>query len=83
MASSYASFVVRCWTVGDGERRIKIEHIQSGEETQVATWAAALAWLGARSETSPGGSPSGSERPPARPDGPVLLGDDPPPERER
>ncbi len=48
----YSSFLLRCWHVGEGELRIKLEHIQSGTSTQVNTYEAALAWLsghGARS----------------------------------
>jgi len=41
----YNSFLLRCWHVGDGELRIKLEHIQSGTSTQVDTYEAALAWL--------------------------------------
>jgi len=45
MARQYTSFLIRCWHLDGGRRRIKIEHIQSGEGTQVATLAAAIAWL--------------------------------------
>ncbi len=41
----YSSFLLRCWHVGQGELRIKIEHIQSGDSTQVDTYEAAVAWL--------------------------------------
>lgn len=41
----YNSFLLRCWQVEQDELRIKIEHIQSGEQTQVVTAAEALAWL--------------------------------------
>jgi len=34
--------------VGEGELRIKIEHIQSGSSTQVNTYEAASAWLSER-----------------------------------
>ena len=48
MARQYGSFLLRCWRLENGARRIKIEHIQSGEWTQVPTLAAAAAWLGDR-----------------------------------
>ncbi len=41
----YSSFLLRCWHVGRGELRIKLEHIQSGNSAQVDTYEAALAWL--------------------------------------
>ncbi len=44
----YSSFLLRCWRVGEGELRIKIEHIQSGNETQANTYEAALVWLSER-----------------------------------
>ncbi len=41
----YNSFLLRCWDVGQGELRIKIEHIQSGGSVQVDTHEAAADWL--------------------------------------
>ncbi len=41
----YSSYLLRCWCVGDGGLRIKLEHIQSGDSTQVDSYEAALAWL--------------------------------------
>ncbi|MDP9352894.1 MAG: hypothetical protein M3P51_15340 [Chloroflexota bacterium] len=46
----YSSFLLRCWHVGKGELRIKLEHIQSGDSTQVGTYEAAIAWLSERCE---------------------------------
>jgi hypothetical protein len=74
MARPYASFLVRCWRLGDGEQRIKLEHIQSGEGTQVATWQAALAWLRTRSEIWPADPVVGLEPTP-----PERGGQDAPP----
>ena len=45
MAHEYQSFLLRCWQLGDGSRRIAVEHVQSGERTLVATLDAAVAWL--------------------------------------
>ena len=47
MARRYDSFVLRCWRVG-GERRVEVEHLQSGGRTRVATLAAATDWIGTR-----------------------------------
>ncbi|HSH79739.1 MAG TPA: hypothetical protein VLA19_14540 [Herpetosiphonaceae bacterium] len=44
----YSSFLLRCWCVGQGELRIKLEHIQSGDSTQVNSYDAALTWLSER-----------------------------------
>ena len=41
----YSSFLLRCWHVGKGGLRIKLEHIQSGDSTQVDSYEAALDWL--------------------------------------
>jgi len=41
----YTSFLLRCWCLGDGQRRIQIEQVQSGAGTRVATLAAALDWI--------------------------------------
>ena len=61
MAQRYTSFLIRCWQLGGDERRFKIEHIQSGEWTQVATLAAAVAWLTARWDEPPGGHLAASD----------------------
>ena len=47
---SYDSFLLRCWGLGSGHPRIKLEHVQSGESTQVTTLAAAMAWISAHGE---------------------------------
>ena len=44
-ARRYDSFVLRCWRVGGGERRIEVEHLQSGARTRVVTLRAAVAWI--------------------------------------
>ena len=43
MPQRYASFLLRCWLLEGDEQRIKIEHMQSGQGTQVSTLAASLA----------------------------------------
>jgi len=45
MGKKYASFFIRVWRDDGGVQRIKIEHVQSGLETHVATLAAAIAWI--------------------------------------
>jgi hypothetical protein len=47
MARRYDSFVLRCWR-RDGERRVEVEHLQSGGRIRAATLAAAVGWIGAR-----------------------------------
>jgi hypothetical protein len=44
-ARRYDSFVVRCWQLADDERRIEVEHLQSGARTRVLTLSAAAAWI--------------------------------------
>jgi hypothetical protein len=58
MARQYNSFLIRCWYLDDHEQRIKIEHIQSGEGTVVATLAAALTWLNTHSSEQLANSPT-------------------------
>ena len=41
----YDSFVLRCWRVMSDERRIEVEHLQSGTRTRVGTLEAAVAWI--------------------------------------
>lgn len=53
MVQAYASFLVRCWVLVEGEQRIRIEHIQSLEWTQVTTFDEALAWMQAHRSDSP------------------------------
>lgn len=41
----YSSFLIRCWGLSEGKRRIKVQHVQSGEWTQVPTFVAAFDWM--------------------------------------
>jgi hypothetical protein len=62
MAHDYQSFLVRCWQLGDGTKRIAVEHVQSGERTLVASLDAATAWLSACvAGASPGAAPATDE----------------------
>jgi hypothetical protein len=45
MDPRYSSFLLRCWRLGDGRRRIEVEHIQTGIRARVASLAAASAWI--------------------------------------
>jgi hypothetical protein len=47
-AKEYSSFLIRWWRLRGDERRLEVEHIQSGQRTRVASPAEALAWMGAR-----------------------------------
>ncbi len=58
----YGSFLLRCWHVGEGELRIKVEHIQSGDSTQVDTYEAAVAWLSERSARTATDPPAQSDQ---------------------
>ena len=77
MVRRYCAFLVRCWRLDDGERRIEIAHIQSGARTRATSVAAALAWIGARAAENEGGHPF-----PHDPEGPAAseegdaVGDD-------
>lgn len=50
LAKRYTSFLIRYWTLSGNRHRIKVEHIQSGEWTQVPTLTAAIEWMDARSD---------------------------------
>ena len=41
----YASFLIRWWEPEGGDSRVKIEHIQSGATTGVASLEDTLAWM--------------------------------------
>jgi hypothetical protein len=45
MAASYTSFLIRLWRLAEGQTRVRIEHIQSGEVVQVNSLEEATAWL--------------------------------------
>ena len=48
MVRHYCSFLVRCWHLADGQRRVRVEHVQTGEVLHAATMQDALAWMDAR-----------------------------------
>ena len=50
MSKRYGAFLVRCWHRADGDWRVAIEHVQSGERTRLASVAEAAAWLAARTD---------------------------------
>ncbi len=56
----YTSFLIRLWRLGQSQTRVKIEHIQTGEVTQVGSLADALTWLEDHSDES---SKEGGEEP--------------------
>ena len=41
----YSSFLIRCWGLSDGKRRIKVQHVQSGEWVRAASFADAVDWM--------------------------------------
>lgn len=44
----YSSFLIRSWGLSGGTWRIKVQHIQSGQWTGVATFAEVTTWLEGR-----------------------------------
>ena len=50
----YSSYLMRLWCLEEGELRIKLKHVQSGEKVQVETFDEAVAWVEARAN-SPNG----------------------------
>ncbi len=48
MERRYDSFLVRYWHWSRAERRVEVEHFQSGQRTRVRSMAEALAWIEAR-----------------------------------
>ncbi len=53
MATSYTSFLIRLWRLAQGQMRVRIEHIQSGEVVQVKSLEEATAWLDVHSAKPP------------------------------
>lgn len=45
MVKHLDSFVLRCWSFPDGEQRIEIEHIQSGDVRLARTLVEAADWM--------------------------------------
>ena len=48
MPKSFRSFLVRCWQLDDGQLRIELEHIQSGETFLAHTATEAVDWVCSR-----------------------------------
>ena len=48
MVKRYTSFVLRCWRLEGDQRRIEVEHVQSGVHKRVRSLAAAVAWIDGR-----------------------------------
>ena len=45
MTRRYDSFVLRCWRLGGQQRRVEVEHLQSGGRTRVTALTAAVEWI--------------------------------------
>lgn len=45
MATLLGSFLIRRWSLADGEERVEIEHVQSGIRTITPTVTEALSWI--------------------------------------
>ena len=73
MARRYDSFVIRCWRVSDDQRRIEVEHLQSGGRTRVLALAAAVDWI--TTQCGDSGTRAAGARPgPAAPAQEVMPG---------
>lgn len=70
----YDSFLVRCWRAAGQGARVKVEHVQSGEETRAATLEAALTWISARCMEAAGQHPATSDKQEHRGRGVALTG---------
>jgi hypothetical protein len=79
MVRQYCSFLVRCWHLANGERRVRVEHVQTGEVLHAATLEDTLAWMDARAAVADGDAPGGvSATPPegqGAPEPPMEPGD--------
>ena len=63
MSNAYHSFMIRFWRLSAGERRIMIQHLQTGEQARVLTLEDALVWLGDRAEVAADAGPHNSAPP--------------------
>jgi hypothetical protein len=52
----YDSFLIRYWRLEGDERRVAIEHVQSGITARLPSLAAAIAWIEARHDERPDAS---------------------------
>ena len=66
MTRQYDSFVLRCWQFGADERRIEVEHLQSGRRTRAAVLAAAVDWITTQCDAGPRAASEGGAVGPAR-----------------
>ena len=53
MVRRYNSFLVRCWLFDGDTWRIQMQHIQSGDRTQVTLPEQAMEWIRAYCEKPP------------------------------
>jgi hypothetical protein len=78
MSKAYHSFMIRFWRLSAGERRVVIQHLQTGEQARVLTLEAALAWLADRAKAASGVVAEGTAD--VGPEGgPPVSGDNPTP----
>jgi hypothetical protein len=50
MATLLGSFLIRRWSLADGEERVEIEHVQSGARVVAPTIDEALSWIRTQSD---------------------------------
>ena len=48
MTTPYRSFVLRCWHLGDGRQRFKVECLQTKEVACLPTMSEVVAWIAPR-----------------------------------
>lgn len=60
MTRHYTSFLIRCWHLDGEEKRIRVEHIQSGETSQLDTLLKVVAWIEGHWEYLPSQAPGAS-----------------------
>lgn len=45
MERRYGSFLIRCWRLANGDRRVEVEHVQSGTRARLSSLASAVGWI--------------------------------------
>lgn len=66
MDKEYRSFLIRHWLLSPGERRVEVEHVQSGDRMRLDSMTAAFDWIAARCDSRLAGSADRSALPSPR-----------------
>ena len=59
MRRGYRSFLVRVWRLGDGQVRVEVERVQTGERLRGVSLETALAWLRDQAPAGEAGAATG------------------------